>query len=209
VLGRSVVLTINWSASAGPSLPLKAVQSMGLTVTQMFRQETELSGIVRSAHAIAAMQQPDGLASYDLGGITVFLATRWVDAGATPYMILLIASARDKSPTEILLGFRVYPDGRELTKLTHPLVVFEQLIERFGLTIDVGSHTGLFLPHVRVDLPKGGRGELMKAHAQTGQPALMSAFVRVNETIPPTADVSWAFAIATGRYREEIAKHRR
>lgn len=206
VLGRTVAIFINWDQQPQPGPPIESLKAANVVATQMFRQECELPGLVRSVHAIAAMQQPDHLTDYDLGGIKVTLATKWIEAGANSYVLLLTANAKDGGPTELSLAFRAYPAVLGITKDTDPSVVFRKVIERYGLTVSVGNQTGLFVPSARLPVPSNGPAKLVEVNNPLNHPCAVCAFFRIQDG---TADVHWAFAIDNYRYRREVKRQRR
>jgi hypothetical protein len=183
------------------------MQVGNVTVTQLFRQECEMPGDVRSVHAIEALQRSDTAVKYQLGEMTVLLAIKRITLPAHPYTLLLIA-ASGHGNTEIYLGFRLYDDVLAAAKGTEPLDLFSAFLERYGVPVKVGSLEGLFIPRAVVNVPPEG-GQLVGGLAQQGEPQLVHAFVKILDTSPRTAEVAWAFSILTGRYRKDIQGRRR
>jgi hypothetical protein len=189
---------------------LEPIRSKNFTVTQQFREVCELPGDVRSVQAIEAMRQPDRLATYDLGNnMSIVLATKWIGVAAEPYMMLLFAVIREVDEMEIHLGFRLYPNGHELTKETHPFDALMQFLARYGLAVRVANQEGLLLARAQVTLPAKGDEELVKVRAEPEENLIVSAAIRIQNTTPQIADVAWAFAISVKRYRADLARHRR
>lgn len=208
VLGRTVVLPISWAASTEDHPPPAPIRIQNIAVTQLFRQECELPGYVRSVHAIEAMKHPDGIIKYDLGGITMVLATKWVAVASPPYLMLLISMIKDADLAEIEFGFRLYPDGDFIAKDASPDQAFMQMLARYGLPVTVGDQCGLFIVHAQVKA-EGGAAKLIKVEQQSTGRVVLSTLMKTQGTSPPTVDIAWAFAIDAEGYAADVRKHRR
>jgi hypothetical protein len=209
-LGRTVALPIMWSGAMLSQMRLAPIRAGSITVTEQFRQKCELTGDVRSVHAIEALQRPSAVVNYQLGEVTILLVTRRVTLASHPYTLLVIASVRDMNQTDILLGFRIYDgDDSDLANNPHPFDVFMVLLKRYGVSVEVGNHHGLFIPRANVEIPPGGVQQLVRGQMPKEEHILVHALIKVRDTTPGTADVAWAFAILIGRYRSDIRRHKR
>lgn len=209
VLGRTVMLPIIWRG--GPQTPRRvhAVRAGNITVTELFRQECELTGDVRTAHAIEVLQNPEARAEYEIDGEKVILATRRVTLGYEPYTLLIIASSKEDGRTDIYLGFRLYDEaGKATGEMREPFEVFRTLLERYGTPVEVGDQVSIFIPRAKVPIAGQAPSAIVRGRAPEGEPFLVSAIVKVNEP-DGIADVAWAFAILTGRYRANVRTHNR
>ena len=146
VLGRTVAVFVDWNEQAKSGPPLEPLKSGNIVATQLFRQNSQAPGLVRSVHAIAAMQQPDQRVEFDLGGAKILISTKWIDSEYNPYVLLIIASVRGGGQIELRLAFRAYSTILGVTRNTDPSTVFRKIIQRYGLMVSVGSQTGPFVP---------------------------------------------------------------
>lgn len=206
-LERTIALPITWSSTMSRPKRLAPIRVGRITVTELFRTECELTGDVRSVHAIEALQRPSAVADYAHGEGRILLVTKTISLGYKDYILLLFASVKNVDQTEIFLGFRIYGgEDLNLQNNPHPLDVFSVLLNRYGAPLEAGKHAGLFIPAAIVELPPGGVQKLVRVQAPNEEPIILNAFVKVRDGTPQMADVAWAFAIFTRRYRADVRK---
>jgi len=206
VLGRTVAVYVNWSNQVQPGPPLESIRANNIVVTQLFRQECELPGLVRSVHAFAVIEQPDEIVSYDLSGITVILATKWVRSAESPFALIAIGHRMGDKSIEVDLAFRAYPDVLPIIGVSNPAEIFIKFVERYGLMVSVGEQTGLFIPSGRVTVPVGGPAGFVQVHNPMNHPFAVCAVCKMERGV---ADVHWAFAIDNYRYQRDVKQRRR
>jgi hypothetical protein len=201
-LGHTATLWVRWSrAGQGATTPqLESVRSGDVVVTQQFRQENEFRDGIRVRHAVEAIREPDELQEFQLDGIEVFLVTRRVTLGASPYTLLITAMRRAGSnELEITGGYRLYRDDDEGIELWRdPLGAFQTLIRRYGLEVTIGSHAGWFIPAAVVEQGQGVK-------AAGANDVAVGAFVKPLQG--GLTEYRWVFALDRGAYRTAVRSH--
>jgi len=198
-VGRTATSWVRWTrarpAAEAAEAPIRPFVAGDIEVTELFRRESEVADGIRARHAIEAFCEPDARAQFDIHGIEVFLATRRIKLGTTPYTLLLLGSRRaEQGAIQLALGFRLYDDQAGTVDLwLDPMAAFETLIERYGLTIRAGPQSARFIPAIRLNTDNVlvGEGE--------AESFVISAFVRPLEH--DVVEYSWVFAIDTTAYR--------
>jgi hypothetical protein len=208
-LGRTVALPVklNWSGGKTDKERLIPIKAGNITVTEQFRSECERRGHIRTPHAIAALQNPDSIARYDLGGAAIVLATRRIATARHPYILLLLVWAPDAEKLEIMLGFRFYPTESE-TGDFHPFDIFTAFLQRYGCPVRVGAYYGVFIPNVVINTTHGDVSHLVSGECPNGETILASANIKVVSTAPRMVHVAWAFGVLMKRYAADIERHR-
>jgi hypothetical protein len=163
---------------------------------------------VRAVHAAAALETPDKFVSYRAGEFEVMLATKTITLSAPPYTLIVLAAVVN-GLKQILLGFRYYREDKEPNPRESAYDIFTSFLEQYGLPVSVGRQTGLLIPTAVVPVTANGRIELVKAHAEQSDDALLSSFFKIRDGVPRIADVAWAFAISKARYKSDFTKYRR
>ena len=203
VVGRTVVVPIDWGAPDAPSAVVTPSIRVGATtVTELFRQECELPGYVRSVHAVEALSTAEASERYIVGDRTILLATRRIKQGHEPYTLLIIAAEREDA-TEIYLAFRLYYASDYLQDDLVPGKAFEVLLRRYGVAMTLADSSGLFIPAVRV---QGRADVILRAASPQGGEVLVHAMIRQDPA--GFSDIAWAFALAKARYAADIRSRR-
>lgn len=164
-------------------------------VTDAFRDANAFEGGIRRTHALGVQAAADGSWEADLGGASVVLVTKRIDASARPHVVLLIGYSLGGKPMELSAGFRLHGTDAELEELTSdPLAAFQTLIDRFGLRVRAGDMVGTFIPFAT------STGDL-RIEVIDGSDGTVSCFFR---RVAGVAEASWIFAIDHVRYRESV-----
>jgi len=210
---------VRWSLTKGLKTPVLAPvrvqgvrQENRIIVTQQFRQESEQQDHIRAGHAIAALRDPNGIERFDLSdesaSFSVVLATKRITAGRLPYTLLLFCTEREPRETEVALGFKIYDREEDESKIwLHPLDAFLTLLRRYGVPVQVGDETDLWIAKARIEI--SSKDKLVQARITDNRPFIMSAIIKLNNGYPRIADVRWAFALDAGRYRTDLRRRGR
>jgi hypothetical protein len=204
-VGRTATVWIRWTpsragAAAPGATPLRPIEVGDIAVTELFRRENEVPDGIRARHAIEAYSEPDALARFDLDGVEIVLATRRIEFGDAPYTLLLLGTRGGPQPTlQLVAGFRLYLDA-ERNLWREPMAAFETLLERYGLQITLGSHSGRFIPAAVVDSSEAIRAE------GCADGLYVNSHIRV---LPNgRVEYAWVFALDTTAYREAARARR-
>jgi len=180
---------------------LQALDAGDAIITDLFRNESEVPGGIRSTHAAEVFADPQALDRFELDDVAVVLATRKLSMEKRPHVALILATEQPSSKPLIFLGFKLgAADDVDLDALAEkPVLAFQATLRRFGLPIQVGSQAGLFIPDETVssDLPQT---ELVKILGSPAESGILAAIVTLNSLWR----VRWAFAIDRAKYRRSL-----
>lgn len=206
-----MIFAVQWS-QAGPGerrTLLPALYEGEVFVTQHFREVNEAPGGVRAAHAIEVVEDPDAMEQYDLGGVTIVLATRRITFDRRPYTLLVVAHRLESGPLGINAGYCLYDDSPQDAMLaTHPFCAMETVLARYGVPVTVGDQTELLIQSAELTLPGGDPTPVLVAQSSDGDPMISHALIRVIAGDPPILQIRWAFVLLHNRYWEAIRNHR-
>lgn len=191
--------------SGGQNPPLDSIDAGNALITQAFRDQNEFSHGVRPSHVLEVLADPDGFSRVDVGdGYSILLATRKVDAGPYPYVLLVLAHERPGERPAITAGYRLLDnDPRKLLAIAgDPTLAFRFLLDRFACPIRVGDQVGIFIPAAVVQQTAVGTA-IVEGLGRTPESLSIEALIKVNHAKRAT-EVQWAYALDTGAYRRSL-----
>jgi hypothetical protein len=137
------------------------------------------------------------------------LATKRITLSHRPYTLLVIGVVHEDGRTDIHLAFRLY--DREALGAgpvsSDPLAVFTTLLERYGTPVTVGKLEGMFIPRATVHLEEG-QGQIVSVHNPKQEPFVVNTVLKIAAD-KKTAEVAWAFAVLTARYRADVRRNQK
>jgi hypothetical protein len=161
-------------------------------------------GVIRSHHALNAIQNPDAFTVYRFEDHEAVPATRRV-AGKRRSVVIAIAVRRDEG-WRVTAAYRLREDDDErLDDLVgSPPLAFGTFLSRYGRTLIVGERHVLFAPVAT--LPPNALSDFDTVLSELGidrsTPGLLHTVVTVPNPDEPTKFV-WLFAIDAEAYRAE------
>lgn len=197
--------TTVWTHYEGrSSSPLASIDAGKVVVTQAFREQNEFTYGVRAGHVVEAFSDPNALIRYKLDDdYSVVLATRRVNMGRRPHVLLVRAHEPAGKRPETTAGYKLYGTDEELAKIAHdPGLAFRTLLNRFAFPIRVGQQVGLFIPREIVQQPAEGTWPVVGLGSDPDSLTIEAVFRTSEET--KTVDVRWAFALDLTAYRRSL-----
>jgi len=208
--GITVITWVSYGpATASPPEEIfPSIKGKRAVVTQLFRQENELSDGVRASHAMDALLNPDGIERHDIGSGSVILATRRITIVQPPYTLLVIAWQEEGQVPEIAFGYRLYDNVEEDADLAKvPFAAFMELLVRYGRPVRVGTTESLFVRSAVVVID-GDTPLVVAARSSDEGAGMVSSFITIEQGNPQRAHVAWAFALDNSAYRSDASQRR-
>lgn len=130
------------------------------------------------------------------------LASRYIAAGQSPYVMLLVGSKIRDTAVLIDGGYKLYGAEEDLRKIsTDPLLAFQTLIDRYGVEFQVCGYTTKFLPGAVAELDPTMRRPIFVVPDGSGDHELVALAQRVEDGTPRRVRIIWVYALQTERYR--------
>jgi hypothetical protein len=119
-------------------------QPMRLVFTQMFQDVCPVWFGIREADVQDALAAPDAQQWYQMDDLMLgFYTKRRQRSGSEAY--LLVCTRKIAENQAVDLAFWIFPDLTAGLNLLEPLILLQQLVGRFGLTLRVGNQLNKFI----------------------------------------------------------------
>lgn len=209
LIGATVILNIRYPLRS--ALPPRELDRYRTNVPEVARVEFSQFYIdtnsfpqgVRKNHALKTLHQPDRIIAFRIAEeVHVVLATRYIAAGRSPHVMLLVGSKIQDAAVVIDGGYKLYGTKEFLLKIsTDPLLAFQTLIDRYGIEFQVCGYTASFLPGVVAELDPTRPNSIFAVPNGSGDKQLVALAQRVEDGTPKLVRIVWAYALQTDRYR--------
>lgn len=173
-------------------------------IAQTFRMQDRPGIRVREKHAMDALKQPDAIEAFEILGVRTVLATRRIDAGGKPFVVLIVATALPQGALEIVAAYKVRPMPAEVApERDAPLSVFLDLIERHGVDLLYCGLVSKFMPAVIAQFDPAYATPMIGY--PPGDLMAVTGGLRVEGGDPALVQLVWSYALGTDSYSRAVA----
>lgn len=209
-LSMTILSMIDYPGSSLASGDTKITRDL-INLSSLIREGFEPPGGIRDEHVITALCEADGISFYELTGMRLLIATKKIAKRPAPYIMLLIGTQlAGRSQIDVISAYRIYDREQELETLAnYPMRAFLTILDRFGVSLTVGSHEGRLIPDVVVDVEASTGMPFIATDGMTADPEMALPFLISYEPGSPLrARVRWGYALRTEEYRKAVSARR-
>jgi hypothetical protein len=179
---------------------------MNLIFTDLYEQEVrEKFGITRN-HVRDALNSPDSQSAITLEDFEiVYYIKRILHSKGKLY--LLVATHKIAEDIFVDLAFRILPELISDINTIEPIIVLQELIQRFGLTIRIGYQLNKFIFReiIPIDNSNSDETQLVQIINPNNHSFLQSIFMKIeNQGSVKIVNCAMAFCIDTDEYSEWV-----
>jgi hypothetical protein len=168
------------------------------------------AGIVRRAHAQAALDAPDNVVVFEYQDTRLRVVSKATTTPNGAFVLLVLTYESSGEKPLVPAAYRLYEEDHKVAELARDArASFQTFLERYAIPYRYEGREVRFLPVATFRFPSSGEFNVSEAFGLAPPPptkVVLSTTFRIDGG---TITCAWPFIVDLGRYTADVTRHRR
>lgn len=166
---------------------------MNIIFSDLFKQNTRDLFKISESSARDVIEHPTDTQKIDYKDLSLTLYSKVINENL---LILLLTEEKDGNCI-VSFGFKIKPDLSKAVFIKRPINILQDLMQKYGLTVNVGGKAMKIFLSETVDLPASGSVNIINVENPQNHSFIQNFLMKVNEK---EAELGLGFVLDTTEY---------